>query len=105
MFIGNAAHTLHPIAGQGFNLSLRDIKVLAPLIRANPTLEQHVFQQYATLRQSQQQRLLQFTDLMVHVFSNTLGPIAKLRNLALNGLNHSRLAKHLFIRYMMGLDG
>lgn len=104
VFIGNAAHTLHPIAGQGFNLSLQDIKTLVDLFIDSLEINQALFEQYVKLRKPRQQRLLRVTDLMVKSFSTSFGPLAKIRNLALGAIDHSKITKHLLTRYMMGLD-
>lgn len=103
VFIGNAAHTLHPIAGQGFNLSLQDIQSLTTALNDCGAIEQRVFEQYYKQRQPRQQRLMQLTDLMLATFTSPFSPVATIRSLALSALDYSRLPKHLFTRYMMGL--
>ncbi|CAN7606113.1 FAD-dependent monooxygenase [Pseudoduganella sp. LjRoot289] len=66
--IGNAAQTLHPVAGQGLNLGLRDAAVLARLLAqgANPAM----LAQYATLRKDDRGLTVRLTDTMARVFAN-----------------------------------
>jgi len=104
VFIGNAAHTLHPVAGQGFNLSLRDLKLLAQLIGETNSIDQSIFDRYLKQRKPEQQRLLRMTNMLVHGFSSDFTPLVKLRNLALSVFDQSKFSKHQFTRYMMGLD-
>lgn len=74
VLIGNAAHTIHPIAGQGFNLGLRDIAVLVQLIKqsvaSNSDIGQyHLLKQFEKLRKQDIERVTQFTDGLVRLFS------------------------------------
>ncbi len=108
--IGNAAHTLHPVAGQGFNLGLRDVAVLAEIV-AQTTASggdpgaQAVLQRYAQWRRGDHQRVIAFTDSLVRIFSNPLPPIAWARNLGLLAVDILPAAKHLLTRHTMGLSG
>lgn len=90
VLIGNAAHTLHPIAAQGFNLSLRDVALLAEHIyaqqQAGKSLQQADFlQTYIAERETDQQRTVQFTDNLIHIFANSALTLP--RNLAMVGLD------------------
>ncbi|CAM3817995.1 2-octaprenyl-6-methoxyphenol hydroxylase [Pseudomonas reidholzensis] len=103
--LGNAAHSLHPIAGQGFNLSLRDVQSLAEGLLAGP---QHPGD-LATLRvYHQRQRLDQaltigFSDQVTRVFGSGQPLLAAGRNLGLLGLDLLPPAKRWFARQAMGL--
>jgi len=108
--IGNSAHTLHPIAGQGFNLGLRDVACLAELIAdasvarkdiADPT----VMAQYVAERQTDIARTAKFTDSLVRVFSNSILPLAAIRNLGLFAIDRSPMLKKEVMYKMMGLAG
>lgn len=71
LVLGNACHTLHPVAGQGYNLGVRDVLALEQVLAqtSDPgTLS--VLQQYEQLRQCDYQQITQFTDTLVKLFSN-----------------------------------
>lgn len=107
--IGNAAHTLHPIAGQGFNLGLRDVAHLAEVITHAHHSGQDIgalttLEQYAARQQPDQQRVTYLTDGLVKTFSNTLPPLVITRNLGLLLLDSlPALKKHLILQ-MAGLN-
>ena len=108
--IGNAAHTLHPIAGQGFNLGLRDVAALAQVIvdaraagRDIGSID--VLTDYATWRRHDQRRAIAFTDSLVRIFTNPLAPFAWGRNLGLVAVDLLPPLKHLLARQTMGLVG
>ncbi len=88
--VGNAAQTMHPVAGQGFNVGMRDAWTLASLLRQAPA---ESWGESAMLGAYQQQRRrdtkggLLFTDFLVNVFSNDLLGFAPLRGAGL-GLLH-----------------
>ncbi|TAN48915.1 MAG: 2-octaprenyl-6-methoxyphenyl hydroxylase [Methylococcaceae bacterium] len=102
--IGNAAHQLHPIAGQGFNLGLRDAMRLAELLAAaqgdagSPAL----LQQYAADRGKDHDRVIGFTDSMVKWFSNEQPVATVARNIGMLLLDHIPVAKHFLARQAMG---
>ncbi len=110
VLIGNAAHSLHPVAGQGFNLGVRDIAVLAEII--NDALNKNLdiadeaslksFQQW---RQSDQQRVIGFTETLVSVFSNPLTSVKLLRNIGLVGVDLLPPIKKILARQTMGIAG
>lgn len=108
--IGNAAHTLHPIAGQGFNLGLRDVAALAEVLadgrRAGADLGAlAVLNRYADWRRWDQRRTIAFTDGLQRLFGNPLGPVRAARALGLLAFDLCPPLKHEFARYSMGLGG
>jgi 2-octaprenyl-6-methoxyphenol hydroxylase len=108
VIIGNAVHQLHPVAGQGFNLGLRDVMVLAEgLIKqqeqGQDCGEHHFLNQYAQSRQKDHDRVIGFTDKLVGIFSNDFLPLAALRNTGLSLLDINPVAKSLLCNYAMGL--
>jgi 2-octaprenyl-6-methoxyphenol hydroxylase len=108
--IGNAVHTLHPIAGQGFNLGLRDVAALAEVvIDAQRTGDDiggaGVLQRYADWRQMDQRRVVAFTDGMVRLFGQTFPPLVGLRNAGMLALDLCPPAKRWFGRLTMGRAG
>ena len=106
--IGNAAHVLHPIAAQSFNLSVRDIAVLAELIvdakQAGTSIAApSLLADYAHLRSSDQHRTVQFTDSLIDIFANPLWALP--RNLAMTGLDMVPPLKTLLGKYGAGTLG
>jgi 2-octaprenyl-6-methoxyphenol hydroxylase len=108
--IGNAVHTLHPVAGQGFNLGLRDVAALAEVVidaqRSGVDIgAAAVLEQYADWRQADQRRVVAFTDSMVRIFSQPLPPVAWLRDAGMLALDLCPPAKRWFGRMTMGRAG
>ncbi|HED17457.1 MAG TPA: 2-octaprenyl-6-methoxyphenyl hydroxylase [Gammaproteobacteria bacterium] len=105
--IGNAAHTLHPVAGQGFNLGIRDVAVLAELIAdsgSDPGSDD-VLESYARQRQHDHRNMVSFTDTVARVFSNPLPPVMLARGLGLLALDNVPGMKSFLTRRTMGLAG
>jgi 2-octaprenyl-6-methoxyphenol hydroxylase len=107
VIIGNAVHQLHPVAGQGFNLGLRDVMQLAESLLSQYQAGQDLgyedfLQSYATARQKDHDLVIGFTNNVVRIFSNNWLPIAAARNLGLALLDHIPPAKSLLSRYAMG---
>jgi 2-octaprenyl-6-methoxyphenol hydroxylase len=108
VIIGNAVHQLHPVAGQGFNLGLRDVVQLADML-----LKQHVrgedvgaanfLSDYVSARQKDHDQTITFTDTLVRLFSNDWLALAAARNIGLALLDHIPVAKTLLSRHAMGL--
>ncbi|WP_340122784.1 2-octaprenyl-6-methoxyphenyl hydroxylase [Methylobacter svalbardensis] len=110
VIIGNAVHQLHPVAGQGFNLGLRDVVQLAEMIinrhQANQDIGAAEFlTAYAQSRQNDHDRTIGFTDTLVRIFSNDWLALAAVRNVGLAILDHIPAAKTLLTRHAMGLAG
>ena len=106
--IGNAAHTVHPVAGQGFNLGLRDVAVLAELIYqaaqrgedvASPTL----LNEYANKRRMETKMVGIFTDGLINLFTTQFPAVKLLRNLGLVGVELCTPIKRLLLRRTVGL--
>ena len=109
-FIGNAAHAIHPVAGQGFNLGLRDVAALAQGIASAVETGADIgtmatLKSYASWRKPDYLRVFAFTDSLVRTFSNNLPPLKLVRNLGLLGMEMVPPAKHLLARQAMGLTG
>jgi len=103
VLVGNAAQSLHPIAGQGFNLGLRDITGLVnTLASASDPGEYAVLQAYSQTRQKDRSATISLTDTLVRVFSNDYLPMVLGRNAALLGLSAIKSAKSAFVRQTTG---
>jgi len=108
--IGNAAHTLHPVAGQGFNLGLRDVAALSQVIidtlHENKDIgELSNLKIYADWRRRDHIQTAMATDGLVRLFSNNFLPLAALRNLGLLVVDLVPPLKKVFARHAMGFVG
>jgi len=108
VLIGNAAHQLHPVGGQGLNLGLRDVALLAEMLVAKRAFgedigEKSFLERYAQARRDDLDRVIQFTDSTVRLFSNDYAPVALARNVGLLALDRLVPGKRLLTRYAMGL--
>jgi len=108
--IGNAVHQLHPVAGQGFNLGLRDVMQLAEMIIRQHAAKQDIgdnsfLATYAGSRQKDHDRTIGFTNNVVRIFSNEWLALAAARNIGLAVLDHVPAAKTWLARHAMGLAG
>jgi 2-octaprenyl-6-methoxyphenol hydroxylase len=113
VIIGNAAHGLHPVAGQGYNLGLRDVAALAEVIAddlrqqgavADPGADA-VLDRYRAWRHRDQRNVVAFTDGLVRVFGRELPALGALRGLSLLAFDVLPGAKGLLARETMGLGG
>ncbi|KTD03857.1 2-octaprenyl-6-methoxyphenyl hydroxylase [Fluoribacter gormanii] len=104
VFVGNAAHTLHPVAGQGFNLGLRDVATLAQCI-AEQGLNAEMVQHYVQLRSHDQKAITRLTDGLIHVFTSRLPGFGVARGLGLIALDNIPVLKNLLARYARGFGG
>jgi 2-octaprenyl-6-methoxyphenol hydroxylase len=103
VIVGNAAHQLHPVAGQGFNLGLRDVVVLAEMLQTENDIGAMAFlKRFSQLRQADQSRTIQFTNSVVQIFSNEWLALAAARNVGLALLDVLPFAKTVLARHAMG---
>ena len=108
--IGDASHGLHPIAGQGFNMGLRDVAALVEVISNNAKLGLDIggftsLKEYEAWRRFDNTSMLFFTDTLNRLFSNNILPIKVIRQLGLSITNNlGPLKKHLML-YAMGEVG
>ena len=113
--IGNAAHSLHPIAGQGFNLGLRDVACLAGIIseyvKASASASDEtkidigkveLLNAYQVTRKSDIYFTAGFTHQLVKIFSNSIPPVALFRNIGLIALDKYPRLKRKFMRQLVG---
>ncbi len=105
--VGNASHTIHPIAGQGFNLGLRDVEVMAELVKDALAAGQDIgnfalLHSYQMNRAKDQQQVVQLTDSLVTLFANDLPPLVVGRNIGLQALNIISPLKKALVKKTMG---
>ena len=101
--IGNAAQTMHPVAGQGFNVGMRDAWTLANLIVDTPATAlgaSPMLEAYNKLRQRDTRGGLLFTDLLVNVFSNDVIGLGAIRGAGLGLLELIKPAKNMLVGKM-----
>ncbi|MEW8322800.1 MAG: 2-octaprenyl-6-methoxyphenyl hydroxylase [Candidatus Thiodiazotropha taylori] len=108
--IGNAAHAIHPVTGQGFNLGLRDVAGLADLLveaakHGRDPGDLELLNEYRQWRERDQNRVAAITDSLARLFANPFGPLRLMRNLGLVGLDLMPGLKHQVARQFMGLNG
>ncbi len=108
--IGDAAHTVHPLAGQGVNMGLLDAAALAEVL-----LEAHhrqrdiggltTLRRYERWRKGDNLAMLVFTDMLKRLFASSMTPIAQARNLGLGLVNAATPLKLVLMRRAAGLAG
>jgi len=109
--VGNAAQSLHPIAGQGFNLGLRDAASLAEVIAdamaagGTDAGDEATLRAYASWRDEDRRRIVAFTDGLVRLFGSPLGPLRGLRSLGLLAFDAFPPAKAAMARLSVGAAG
>jgi 2-octaprenyl-6-methoxyphenol hydroxylase len=110
VLVGEAAHVIHPIAGQGLNIGIRDIAALAELIVDTRRLgldigEDSVLEQYQRWRRPDALLLAAVTDGLNRLFSNTIEPIRLVRDVGLSIVNQLPPVKRLLMLHAMGMLG
>jgi len=110
VIIGNAVHQLHPVAGQGFNLGIRDVMQLAEMLIRQQQKNADVgdagfLNQYAESRQKDHDQTIGFTDKVVKIFSTDWLPVAAARSISLAVMDHIPFAKGMLSKHAMGLSG
>lgn len=109
--MGNAAHSLHPVAGQGFNLALRDCARLTQVVvkayqNKQALGELVLLQSYQQQQQFDQQKTITFSDQLPTLFTRDQWPLSLLRGVGLGVLDIAPLLKTQFIHHAAGVhDG
>lgn len=104
VFVGNAAHTLHPVAGQGFNLGLRDVAMLAQCI-ARHGLADDMLHHYQEARRVDQDAILRLTDSLIQLFTSQIPGLSYMRGLGLMALDNVSILKNILMRVTRGYVG
>lgn len=107
VIIGNAAQGLHPIAGQGFNLGLRDVATLAEVIADGPEHigERQPLARYDEWRRRDRRSVIAFTDGLVRLFGNPLLPVKMVRDIGMLLFDLTPPAKDALAALSMGVAG
>ncbi len=108
--VGDAAHAIHPIAGQGLNLGLRDVAALAESVIDTRRLGldiggADVLRRYERWRRFDSVLLTSVTDILNRLFSNDFPPLRLARDLGLAAVDHLPPVKRFFMRHAMGVVG
>ncbi|MEQ8654116.1 MAG: UbiH/UbiF/VisC/COQ6 family ubiquinone biosynthesis hydroxylase [Kiloniellales bacterium] len=108
--VGESAHAMHPIAGQGLNLGLRDVAALAEVLvdarrlGMDPGMPE-VLERYTRWRRFDSVTLCLVTDSLNRLFSNDIGPLRLARDLGLAAVDRAGPLKRFFMQHAMGVTG
>lgn len=107
---GDAAHAMHPVAGQGLNMGLRDAAALVDVLAEAKSLgldlgAPDVLERYGRWRRFDNGLMLAMTDSLVRLFSNDLAPLRLARGFGLSAVNRLAPLRRLFARHAMGVVG
>lgn len=105
--VGNAAQMLHPVAGQGFNLGLRDLHTLAELVaqafnQGKDIGEFSLLSEFECQRSQDQAKMMNATSGLISIFSCEMLPVQVMRNLGLFMVSHSKCARDFVINQALG---
>ena len=110
VLIGDSAHSIHPIAGQGFNQGLRDVATIAEVItqakrRGEDIGANDVLERYQNWRRFDSTALSKSTDLFNSLFSNSNSYYRLSRGLGMSFINNTPVLRKFFMQEAAGLNG
>ena len=108
--VGDAAHMINPLAGQGVNIGLLDAAALAEVIieasnKGEDIADISVLKRYEKMRRNDNLRMMTVMDAFYRIFSNEIQPVKFLRNMGLGLVERVLPAKNKVMRIAMGLEG
>ncbi len=109
VLVGDAAHAIHPLAGQGVNLGFQDVEALIRLVKAARQQGRdigglRVLRQFERERKGSNMTMLAAMDGFKRLFSNRIKPVSMIRNAGLSLVDNAGPVKQFFVRYAMGLN-
>ena len=110
VLVGDAAHGIHPIAGQGYNMGVRDIAALVEVLVDSKRLgldlgAPDTLERYVQWRRADNFAMVAATDLLNRLFSNDIKPIRLARDIGLAAVHRLPPLRRFFVRHAMGLVG
>ena len=103
ILVGDSAHTINPLAGQGVNLGFKDVSVLLDVTKEKGELNQSVARRYEVMRRGDNLMMQSGMDFFYKTFSNDVGPLKFVRNAALKLAENSGPIKAQVLKYALGL--
>ncbi|MGX9419012.1 2-octaprenyl-3-methyl-6-methoxy-1,4-benzoquinol hydroxylase [Vibrio sp. WJH972] len=102
VLVGDAAHTINPLAGQGVNLGFKDVRELLKQTSESSMLTEQMFMQYQKNRKIDNLAMQSGMDVFYKLFSNDIMPLKLMRNIALKTAQHAGPLKKRALRYALG---
>ncbi|PMG46699.1 2-octaprenyl-3-methyl-6-methoxy-1,4-benzoquinol hydroxylase [Vibrio lentus] len=103
ILVGDSAHTINPLAGQGVNLGFKDVAALLDITKEKGELNQSVARRYEVTRRGDNLMMQSGMDFFYKTFSNDIGPLKFVRNAALKLAENSGPIKSQVLKYALGL--
>ncbi|CAE6889905.1 COG0654 2-polyprenyl-6-methoxyphenol hydroxylase and related FAD-dependent oxidoreductases [Vibrio sp. B1FLJ16] len=103
VLVGDSAHTINPLAGQGVNLGFKDVDVLLDVTQGQDELTDSLLEKYERARRPDNLLMQTGMDFFYKGFSNELGPLKFVRNAALKLAEHSGPIKSQVLKYALGM--
>jgi 2-octaprenyl-3-methyl-6-methoxy-1,4-benzoquinol hydroxylase len=106
VLIGDAAHQINPLAGQGVNLGFKDVDALVESIKNNPItgINKQALIDYEKSRRTPNLLMMSAMDVFYQTFSNDIGVLKMIRNLGVQVANIAGPIKHKVLKYAMGIE-